>query len=422
MKFIVLLLLATSVSVSQVNFDDYFLNKSLRVDFYHTGDAQIEIISFDEMIEEPYWGGSHVNLIDDFKYGNYFLEVYDFESNRLIYSRGFSTLFQEWQTTAQSKKLDMSFSGSVSFPFPKNKIVMKLFRRDRKNNFNEIFDLEISPDDYFIKNDNRKQFENFKIHFSGDSKEKLDIVFIPDGYTKEEMDKFRNDCKRFSDYLFNYEPFKSSPAMINTWGIAAPSDESGTDIPGEDIWVNTLLNSSFYTFDSERYLMTTDYKSVKDLAANAPYDQIIILVNTDKYGGGGIYNFYLTTAADHPVSEKIFIHEFGHSFAGLADEYYTSDVSYEDFYPLDVEPWEPNITTMVDFESKWKNIINSETPIPTPNEDSFKDVIGAFEGAGYMAKGIYRSSLSSIMITLSAESFNEVSKDVLGKLIKFYAE
>ena len=133
--------------------------------------------------------------------------------------------------------------------------------------------------------------------------------------------------------------------------------ESGTDIPGERVYVNTVLNSSFYTFGTDRYLTTQDIKSVNDYAAVAPHDNIIVLINSNKYGGGGVYNYYSGTTAGHPLSPKVFIHEFGHGFAGLADEYYSSDVAYDEFYPLNVEPWEPNITTMVNFDSKWKKLI-----------------------------------------------------------------
>jgi hypothetical protein len=209
---------------------------------------------------------------------------------------------------------------------------------------------------------------------------------------------------------------------INIWAVEAFSDESGTDIPADSVWKNTLLNSSFYTFDSERYLMTKDYKKVRDIAANAPYEQIYILVNTSKYGGGAIYNYYNVVAADNEKSRQIFIHEFGHGLAGLADEYFTSEVAYQDFYPLDVEPWEPNITTLVNFKSKWKNLVNNTISIPTPVEDAPENQIGAYEGAGYVAKGVYRSTPNSIMKSFTSDEFNEVSKKAIERVIKFYSK
>lgn len=406
---------------SSINFDDYFIEKTLRLDFYHTGNKDTEIISFDKLVEEENWSGSKKNLIDTFYYGNYMLKVYNESKSNLIYSRGFSTLFQEWQTTEEAKTTWRSFQGSVIMPFPKKNIIVEIDRRDKKNNFKKIFEYLVNPNNYFIIKEKLKTYPNFKVHYSGEPTKKLDIVFIPEGYTDKEMEKFKNDCQRFSEYLFDYSPFLEYKDKINIWGVEAPSLQSGTDIPGKGVWVQTLLNSSFYTFDSERYLMTTDYFTVRDIAANAPYDQIFILVNTSKYGGGGIYNYYNITAVDDNHSKQIFIHEFGHGLAGLADEY-GNDNTYQDFYPLDVEPWEPNLTTLVNFDIKWKDLVDSDTPIPTPSEDKYKNKIGVFEGGGYVAKGVYRPTFNSIMNSFTSNEFNEVCKRVLRNIINFYSE
>jgi hypothetical protein len=200
----------------------------------------------------------------------------------------------------------------------------------------------------------------------------------------------------------------------------APSIDTGTDIPRDNVWKNTIVNSSFYTFDSERYLMTTDIKTLRDIASSVPYDQIVILVNTDKYGGGAIYNYYSLTAANNPSSANVFVHEFGHGLAGLADEY-GNDPTYIDYYPSGVEPWEPNITTLVDFENKWKDLISENTPIPTPDTEDYRNVIGVFEGAGYVPNGVYRSTYDSIMRSLSEKGFNIVSQRAMEKIINFYA-
>ena len=420
-KIFFLLVLITSFVSAQVKFDDYFVNATLRLDFFHTGNKNSELISFDRLVKEGDWSGSKINLIDNLQYGYYFFKVFDSASDALIYSRGFSTLFQEWQTTEEAKTITKSFSGSIIMPFPKNKIRVELYRRDRKNNFVKIFTHEADPKSYFIVNEKIKPYSNFKIHYSGDPSTKLDIVFIPEGYTKNEMDKFHKDCERFAGYLFDYSPYKENKEKINIWGIEAPSNESGTDIPGKNVWVQTLINSSFYTFDSERYLMTTDYHTVRDIAANAPYDQIFLMVNTSKYGGGGIYNFYCMTCVDHPVAKQVFIHEFAHGLAGIADEY-GNDNTYQDMYPTDVEPWEPNLTTLVNFDSKWKNLIPEGTPIPTPAEEKYKDQIGVFEGGGYVGKGVYRPTINSIMNSFKSNEFNQVCKDVLQKVILMYAE
>lgn len=420
-KLLFLFVISSHLILAQINYDDYFTDKSLRLDFYHTGDKSTEIISFDKLIEEPFWSGSKTNLIDKFNYGNYMLKVFDSESKILIYSRGFSTLYQEWQTTEEAKSVKRTMSGSITFPFPKKNVVVDIERRNKRNIFEKIFEYNIDPKSYFIIREKVKPFPNFKVHYSGEPNHKLDIVFVPEGYSENEMDKFKNDCKRFAECLFEYSPFKENKDKINIWGIEAPSPESGTDIPGKNVWVRTLLNSHFYTFDSERYLMTTDYHAIRDIAANAPNDQIFILVNTSKYGGGGIYNYYNVTSVDHQASKQVFIHEFGHGLAGLADEY-GNDPTYQDFYPSDVEPWEPNITTLVNFEGKWKKLVEDNTPIPTPDEEIYRDKIGAFEGAGYVPKGVYRPTHNSIMRAFSSNEFNIVCKEVLEKIILSYTE
>ncbi|MBI1939488.1 MAG: peptidase M64 [Ignavibacteriales bacterium] len=420
-KILLFLLISLSVVYPQIKFDDNFAEKTLRLDFYHTGNKNTETISFDKLIEEPIWSGTKKNLIDQFGYGSYLLKIFDDSTNTLIYSRGFSTLFQEWQTTEEAKNTLRSFSGSVVMPFPKNKVRVEILKRDRRNNFEVKFSYNVNPQSYFIIKEKAKPFPNFKVHYSGEPSQKLDIVLIPEGYSSEEMNKFKEDCNRFAGYLFEYSPFKENQNKINIWGVEAPSVQSGTDIPGKNIWMQTLLNSHFYTFDSERYLMTTDYFAIRDVAANAPNDQIYVIVNTEKYGGGAIYNYYNVTAADNKLSKQIFVHEFGHGLAGLADEY-GDDPTYQDFYPLDVEPWEPNVTTLVNFESKWKNLVNDGTPIPTPDEEKYKNKIGAFEGAGYVPKGVYRPTGNSIMRAFSSNEFNEVCKSAIEKIINSYTE
>lgn len=419
--FITIFLGLFSIISAQIKFEEYFNEKTLRIDFYHTGNNISETISFDKLIEEGIWSGSKKNLIDELQYGHYLLKVLSVTDKKELYSRGFSTLFQEWQTTEESKTLIRSMQGSVRFPFPKNKVIVELFRRDRKNIFKKIFEKEVDPLSYFIIKERIRPYNSFKVHYSGEPSGKLDIVFIPEGYNKTEMEKFKEDCKRFTSYLFDYSPFKENSSKINVWGVEAASVESETDIPGEGIWKQTLLNSRFYTFDSERYLMTSDYHVVKDIAANAPYDQIYILVNTPKYGGGAIYNFYSMTSAYDKRANQIFIHELGHGLAGLGDEY-GSDNTYQDMYPPDVEPWEPNLTTLVNFESKWKNLVEPGTPIPTPTDENYKSRIGVFEGGGYVAKGVYRPTFNSIMNSFTSNEFNTVCKQVLEKVINFYAE
>jgi hypothetical protein len=417
-----IILFSFSFIYPQINFEDYFFDKTLRLDYYHFGNSEEDFYAIDELIEEPYWGGSKTNLIDKFDYGDYKVMVYDDSSGELIYSRTYATLFAEWQTTGEAKQTVKGFSETVVIPYPKKDITVEFHSRDRKNNLIKKFEYKIDPSDYFIKKENRHVYNSFEVLNSGDHSVKTDIVIIPEGYTEDEMELFRNDCAKFAGYFFNSSPFKENKDKFNIWGVEAPSEESGTDIPAQNIWKKTLLNSNFYTFDLERYLMTEDNKTVRDVAANVPYDQIYILVNSNIYGGGAIYNYYSVCVNDNRFEEYVFVHEFGHGFAGLADEYYSSDVAYIDFYPLDVEPLEPNLTTLIDFDSKWKHLIDENTPVPTPKEAKYKDVVGVFEGGGYTAKGVYRPKQDCTMFSISVDNFCPVCSNAIVEMINFYAE
>ena len=417
------MVLIPSFVYAQINFDDHFENKTLRMDYYHAGDSTSEQFYFDEFIEEPNWGGSKTKLIDSLNYGNSYLKVFDAKSNTLIYSRGYCTLFDEWQTTDEAKKTTRAILETVVIPFPKDSIRIDLYTRDRKNEFVKRFEIATSPANYFIRQVNRHKYESFKQLYNGDPSGKLDIVFIPDGYTRDEMGKFKQDVAKFSGYLFEYDPYDSMKDDINIWGVLAPSVESGIDIPGDSVYVDNLLETSYYTFDSERYAMTFNNKVVRDAAANVPYDQIIILMNSEKYGGGAIYNYYSVFAGRNEKAKQTFVHEFGHGFAGLADEYYTSDVAYVDFYPTDVEPWEGNITTLVDFDSKWKDLVADSLTVPTPDDEKYdENMIGVFEGGGYVEKGVYRPTRNSIMKSFTSNEYNEVSKRIIRRVLETYID
>jgi len=280
----------------------------------------------------------------------------------------------------------------------------------------------IDPQNYFIQPSPGLKYSVDNIRLSGDPEHSVDIVFVPEGYTQSQMGEFKADVLRLTDSLFAVKPFSTYAKSFNLYAIMAPSEEEGTDIPGADIWKNTLVNSSFYTFDSERYLTTLDFWKVRDVAALAPYDQIFILVNTSKYGGGGIFNHYSLTSSDNELSAKVFIHEFGHGFAGLGDEYYTSDVSYSDFYSTETEPWEPNLTTLVDFTVKWEKMLKSGTPVPTPATSEYINITGVFEGGGYAAKGIYRPAYDCRMKSNKPDKFCEVCENSVEKMILFLTE
>jgi hypothetical protein len=409
-------------SAGQSNFEKYFTDNALRFDFMLAGNSKKTTVYPMGMKEEEWFAGSPDKLIDPFDYGNFKYEVYDIADNRLIYSRGFCTLFQEWQTTTEANTIDRSFYEVATMPYPKNKIRFVINLRERNGSFTKLYESVIDPDDFYIKREKSVNASVTKIYGSGDPKKSVDLAFIAEGYKIDEMGKFREDVRKMADMLFSEDPFREFRDRINIWAIEAASSDSGTDIPGERIYLNTALNSSFYTFGTDRYLTTQDIKSVNDYAALAPHDNIIVLINSNKYGGGGVYNYYSGTTAGHPLSQKVFIHEFGHGFAGLADEYYSSEVAYDEFYPLNVEPWEPNITTMVNFSSKWKNKIASETPVPTPAEEKYSNVTGLFEGGGYSAKGIFRPEMDCRMKSNGSKGYCSVCREALKRMIEFYIE
>ncbi len=407
---------------AQVNFDTYFLDKTLRYDFMLAGNYENTIVYPVEMKMEPHWGGSLVNMVDPFNYGNLRYEVYDDSTGVLIYSKGWGSLFQEWQTTPEAKQMERSFYEVATFPYPKAKVRLVIKKAERDGNYSQVYETIIDPDDYFIRKEPVISAGSSCIIESGNPHTCLDIAFIAEGYTKEEMEKFRADVERLAGVLFSYKPFSEYRDKINIWAVEAVSDESGTDIPGEGIYKRTALNSSYYTFDLDRYLTTFDIKGVNDYAAVVPHDNIIVLINSERYGGGGIYNYYSGTTSDNRLTPQVFTHEFGHGLAGLADEYYSSTVAYDEFYPLDVEPREPNITTLVDFDSKWKNLIPKGVPTPTPSTEEYSSTIGLFEGGGYSAKGIYRPQLDCRMKSNIATAYCKVCENAIREVIEYYTK
>jgi hypothetical protein len=421
-KFFLILLVFPILSAGQINFNHYFKNKSLRFDFLLGGNFENVIVYPQQMKQEPFWAGSTNNLVDYFDYGTYRFRVFDQDSDSLIFSKGFSTLFQEWQTTAEAKKMNRTFYQAAIFPYPKNTVRLEIDARQWEGDFETIYKTEINPDDYFILNEEPAKFEAVTILENGKSQNKVDVVILAEGYTENEMTKFMEDARRVTRYLFDEEPFKSEKSNFNVRAVLTPSDDSGTDIPGENIYKNTRFNSTFYTFDVPRYLTTSDMRSIYDAAAAIPYDHIYVLVNSERYGGGGFYNFLSVCSSDNELTKEVFVHEFGHGFAGLGDEYYTSDVAYEDYYNLEIEPWEPNITTLVDFENKWQLMVPDSIPVPTPRKTKFRNAVGVFEGGGYMAKGIYSPVIDCRMKSNEANAFCPVCQEAIKKVIQYYCE
>ena len=337
--------------LAQTNFEKHFTKKSLRIDFALSGNWDFQAAAIQQLREEPVWAGPVKNLIDPFGYGGYYINVYDKAGKELIYSRGFNTLFEEWRSTEQAKTETQSWTNSISIPYPKAPVIIEITARDKADmQFHPLLKQEIDPASIFIDRGKLKENRITKIRYNGDSSGKVDLVFLAEGYTADEQEKFVADAKRFTEALFKTPPYDTRREDFNVWAVDAVSEESGTDVSGKGIFKNTALNSGYYTFGVDRYLTTPDMKSIRDAVWNAPCDAIFILVNTDAYGGGGMYNFYA----------------------------------------MKYEPWEPNITTLVNFDAKWKDLLPTNTPIPTPLDDAHKDKAGVFEGGGYIAKGIYR--------------------------------
>lgn len=407
-------------SFSQINFNSYFEDTSLRIDFVLTGNSEGQSAYLMELKKEPFWGGTKKNLIDDFGYGEYRFYVYDNATRDTIYSTGFCTLFEEWRTTNEAKETSKAFYQTVTCPFPKSKVDIEIKARERDGTYTSLYKTAVDPDSYSISRENPKSAEVKKIINNGSSNKNVDIAFIAEGYTKDEQDKFIHDIKRLTNYLFSFPPYDKLKDKFNIWAVEAISEESGCDNPRGDVWVKTAINSSFNTFNIDRYLESYDVKSIRDYAANAPYDQIYILVNSDKYGGGGIFNHFSLTTVDHALSKQVFIHEFGHAFAGLADEYYSSEVAYVDYFNLEIEPWQPNITTLVNFDKKWKSLLAKDTPIPTPPTDTLN--VGVYEGGGYMAKGIYRPAIECRMKINEADGFCPACRKAIVDMINFLTE
>lgn len=463
-------------------FDRYFIDRTMRIDYYHTGDHREELVTLDRVYQQGLWAGPVKNLIDPFRRGRYCARIYDAASGQLIYARAFDSLFGEYKTTDEALKgIKRTFHESVLIPYPKNKIIFTLEARDRENNFHKIFSEEIDPASiYVVRERTESGIKVFELLKNGPPHEKVDVVFLTEGYTAEEEDKLQKDLERFVGILFSFEPYKSLRDKFNVYGVFKPSAESGCDEPSHGQYRQTALGCTFDSFGSERYLLTEDNRRMRDIAASVPYDTILIMVNHQRYGGGGIYNLYCTFTTDNQWHEYLMLHEFGHSFTGLADEYYTSQVAYNEFYPRGVEPVEPNITALLDpARLKWKNLATPGVEIPTPwekeefdrmdtayqkiraevnekiarmkregapraeiarmEEESerlsleqarkvddflarsrYAGLVGAFEGAGYSSTGLYRPAVDCLMFSKGKKPFCPVCQEAVRQMIEFY--
>ena len=407
------------------NFNDIFENKTLRVDYIFTGDSQKQEVYLDELSSLPEWAGRRHHLSELPLAGNGEIIMKDKTSGQIIYRTSFSSLFQEWVSEEEAKRVRKGFENSFLLPFPKNKAIITIALKDVYHKASASLTHEIDPKDILIhqRGSNRITPHRY-LQQSGKQEDCIDVAIVAEGYTEHDMDLFYKDAQTACDALFEHEPFKKLKNKFNIVAVASPSLDSGVSIPGKNEWKSTAVSSHFNTFYSDRYLTTSRVKSIHNWLAGIPYEHIIILANTDTYGGGGIYNSYTLTTAHHPMFKPVVVHEFGHSFGGLADEY-AYDAAPSPQYPYEIEPWEQNITTMVDFGSKWKDMVPAGTPVPTPVRTKEADLyskVGAYEGAGYTQKGIYRPTTECRMKINEAPVFCPVCQRALERLINFYTE
>jgi len=468
-------------------FDDFFWNKTLRIDYYQIGDSAEEIISIDKIFEQGVWAGSVKNVIDAFNNGRYYINVIDVASNKLIFSKGFNSYFGEYKTTDRAKAgKAKAYHETALIPCPKRPVLFIIKARDRDNILHPIFIEEIDPaSNEIIREPPDSKDKVFKFLNNGPSHTKVDLTFVAEGYTIEDEEKFKKDLEKYALLLLEHEPYKSYSDRFNITGVFRPSSNRGVDEPRKGIYRNTALNGTFNSLNLERYLLTEDNRTLRDIASSTAYDFLIILVNSSRYGGGGIYNWYAILTTDCGAWEaNLFYHEFGHSFAGLGDEYYSSETAYNEFYPAGVEPCVPNITALLNPDDiKWKEHLSKGIKIPTEwgkdrfdglskdyrvltkeqknrvsdlvnsdasieeikkiekefqkklNEAGAKtnrfisssplvDKVGVFEGAGYSPKGMYRPMLNCAMHKFIKEHqpYCIVCRSAIIRMIDYYSD
>lgn len=418
LSFLVLFIFS-NVAFSQL-FSDYFVDETLRIDYLWIGNKYTQEIAIDEISRYPHWAGRQINLSTFPLAGDGEVTVYSEDLQHCIYKTTFSSLFHEWLETPEAKNHKQGFEHTVLLPYPKEKvkIQVKLFNINKKviAELTQTFD----PTDILIRKKTTASNKYRYIIKNGSSHKCIDIAILAEGYTQNEEALFFQDAKKATESIFSHEPIQSLQQHFNVVAVHSLSKESGVSVPNQKLWKETAFLSHFDTFYSKRYLTTQKVQAIHDALSGIPYEHIIILANTKQYGGGGIFNSFTLTNTQHPAFAPVVVHEFGHSFAGLADEYFYEEETSD--YPLDLEPWEQNITTLIDFKSKWKDMLIPDTPIPTPIDKKETYPIGVYEGARYMTQKMYRPAFNCRMRTNAAPDFCPVCQRAITKLISFYTQ
>lgn len=417
-----LCLIAVSSTRAQV-FADHFADKTLRVDYIFNGNASGQAICLDGLSALPTWAGRKHHLAELPLQGNGQIVMRNAASGKTIYTTSFSSLFQEWLETDEARNVTKGFENTFLLPYPLQPVEIEITLLDPRRNVRASMKHIVHPNDVLIEQKGNSHITPHKYLLHNDSPEKcIDVAILAEGYTLQEMQAFYEDADIACKSIFDHEPFKSMKKRFNVVAVASLSTDSGVSVPRLNEWKHTAFSSHFSTFYSDRYLTTSRVKAIHDALAGIPYEHIIILANTEEYGGGGIYNSYTLTTAHHPMFRPVVVHEFGHSFGGLADEYFYDNDVMTDTYPLDIEPWEQNISTQVDFAAKWKDMLSENTPVPTPAEVSENYPTGVYEGGGYSAKGIFRPAENCRMRTNEYPAFCPVCQRALRRIIEFYTE
>lgn len=417
-----LCLIAVASTRAQV-FADHFADKTLRVDYIFNGNASGQAICLDGLSALPTWAGRKHHLAELPLQGNGQIVMRNAASGKTIYTTSFSSLFQEWLETDEARNVTKGFENTFLLPYPLQPVEIEITLLDPRRNVRASMKHIVHPNDVLIEQKGNSHITPHKYLLHNDSPEKcIDVAILAEGYTLQEIQTFYEDADIACKSIFDHEPFKSMKKRFNVVAVASPSTDSGVSVPRLNKWKHTAFGSHFSTFYSDRYLTTSRVKAIHDALAGIPYEHIIILANTEEYGGGGIYNSYTLTTAHHPMFRPVVVHEFGHSFGGLADEYFYDNDVMTDTYPLDIEPWEQNISTQVDFAAKWKDMLSENTPVPTPAEVSENYPTGVYEGGGYSAKGIFRPAENCRMRTNEYPAFCPVCQRALRRIIEFYTE
>ncbi len=421
--FLTIICVVTAVAVPAQNFSDYFADRTLRIDYIFAGNADNQIVALDELASSEGWAGRRVNLDKVPVRGNGEVKLTDPKSGKVIYRTTFSSLFQEWLVTDEASQLTKSFEATFLVPFPKQEVFAEITLLSNEGKEQTSLRHKINPADKLIRNmDGRTTATHEYLLKSGSAEECIDIAIVAEGYAEQDMEVFMRDARTACEEIFRYEPFASHKDKFNVVAVKLISKQSDVSVPQDGVWRQTALNSNFHTFYSPRYLTTNSVHLIHDSLAGIDYEHLIILANTDTYGGGGIYNSYTLTTAHNPQFKPVVVHEFGHSFGALADEYFYEHADHtENTYKLGYEPWEQNITTLVDFDSKWKDMLDKRTKVPTEPTDKRKKeyTVGVYEGGGYMTKGMYRPAVVCRMRDNVATQFCPVCQQAIEQIILY---